>query len=101
MASVSKRDYYEVLGVEKNASDSEMKRAYRNLARKFHPDVNKDDGAEDTFKQISEAYDVLSDSQRRAAYDRFGHAAVGGQGGFGGGGACHEISNDRISVRVW
>lgn len=82
---MSKRDYYEVLGVEKNASDSEMKRAYRNLARKFHPDVNKDDGAEDTFKQISEAYDVLSDSQRRAAYDRFGHEGLGGGGGFGGG----------------
>ena len=89
---MSKRDYYEVLGVEKNASDSELKRAYRNLARKFHPDVNKDDGAEETFKAISEAYDVLSDSQRRAAYDRFGHDGMSGMGGGFGGGGFQDFS---------
>lgn len=83
---MSKADYYEVLGLEKGASDAEIKRSYRKLARKYHPDVNEEPEAEDIFKDVSEAYDVLSDPQRRAAYDRFGHAGVSGQGqGFGGG----------------
>lgn len=86
-----KRDYYEVLGISRNASDQEIKRAYRSMARKYHPDINKDDGAEDQFKEVNEAYEVLSDADRRAAYDRFGHAASGnGMGGgdpFGFGGA--------------
>ena len=83
-----KRDYYEVLGVSKNASDDEIKKAYRKLAIKYHPDKNPGDkAAEEKFKEINEAHDVLSDKQKRARYDQFGHAGVGGAGGnpFGGG----------------
>ena len=80
-----KRDYYEVLGVSKNASDDEIKKAYRKLAIKYHPDKNPGDKtAEAKFKEINEAHDVLSDKQKRARYDQFGHAGVGGAG-FGGG----------------
>ncbi|MDX1359200.1 MAG: molecular chaperone DnaJ [Clostridia bacterium] len=82
-----KRDYYEVLGVSKDASDEDIKKAYRKLAKQFHPDVNKDDPkAEQKFKEASEAYEILSDSNKRARYDQFGHEApgMGGGGGFGG-----------------
>jgi molecular chaperone DnaJ len=85
---VSKRDFYEVLGVGKNASADEIKKAYRSLARKYHPDVNKAADAEDKFKEAKEAYDVLSDDQKRSTYDRFGHVDPNqGMGGanFGGG----------------
>lgn len=76
---MSKRDYYEVLGVSKNASDDEIKKAYRKLAVKYHPDKNPGDkAAEEKFKEISEAHEVLSDKQKRARYDQFGHAGVGG-----------------------
>ena len=79
------RDYYEVLGVPRNASQDEIKAAFRRLARKYHPDVSDEPDAEERFKEINEAYAVLSDPQKRAAYDRFGHAGVGGAGsGFGG-----------------
>ncbi len=78
-----KRDYYEVLGVSRDASPDELRRAYRRLARKYHPDVNKDGDAETRFKEVNEAYQVLSDSETRARYDRFGHAGLG-QGGFEG-----------------
>ena len=72
---MSKRDYYEVLGVSKDAGDGDIKAAYRKLALKHHPDRNPEDpGAEEKFKEASEAYSVLSDAQKRAAYDRFGHA---------------------------
>ena len=77
-----KRDYYEVLGVSKNASDDEIKKAYRKLAVKYHPDKNPGDKeAEAKFKEINEAHDVLSDKQKRARYDQFGHAGVGGASG--------------------
>jgi len=83
----TKRDYYEVLGVSKGASDSEIKSAYRKLAKKYHPDMNPGDAeAEKKFKEASEAYAVLSDAEKRKQYDQFGHAAFenGGAGGFGG-----------------
>ncbi|HXW66145.1 MAG TPA: molecular chaperone DnaJ [Burkholderiaceae bacterium] len=92
---MAKRDYYDILGLAKNASDDEIKKSYRKLAMKFHPDRNPDDkGAEEKFKEAKEAYEMLSDPQKRAAYDRFGHAGVdpnaaaaaGGFGGMGGGG---------------
>ena len=81
---MSKRDYYEVLGVSKDASPDEIKKAYRKLARQYHPDVNKAPDAEEKFKEVKEAYEVLSDDQKRATYDRFGH--VDPNQGFGGGG---------------
>ncbi|MGH7937566.1 MAG: molecular chaperone DnaJ, partial [Chthoniobacterales bacterium] len=87
----TKRDYYEVLSVERSASGDEIKRAYRKFAVKFHPDKNPDDPqAEEKFKELGEAYDVLMDEQKRAAYDRYGHAAFA-QGGIGGGrGGFHD-----------
>src|SRR5438874_8483425 len=95
---MAKRDYYTVLGLNRDASDEDIKKAYRKLAMKFHPDRNPDDKtAEDSFKECKEAYEVLSDARKRAAYDQFGHAGVdpsaagagfargfGGQEGFGG-----------------
>ena len=72
-----KRDYYEVLGVSQNASDDDLKKSFRRLAMKYHPDRNPDDAdAEDKFKEASEAYEVLTDPEKRAAYDRFGHAVA-------------------------
>jgi molecular chaperone DnaJ len=84
---MAKRDYYETLGVAKNASDEELKKAYRKLAMKYHPDRNPDSKeAEEKFKQAKEAYEVLSDEQKRGAYDRFGHAGVDPNAGMAGGG---------------
>ena len=83
---MSKRDYYEVLGVDRDADDKVIKSAYRKLAMQYHPDRNPDDTvAEEKFREATEAYDVLKDDQKRAAYDRMGHAAFDQNGGFGGG----------------
>ncbi len=83
---MSKRDYYEVLEISKGASESEIKKAYRQMAIKFHPDKNPGDkAAEEKFKEAAEAYEVLSDPQKRQQYDQFGHNAFSGGGGFGGG----------------
>ena len=83
-----KRDYYEVLGVSKDADDKELKKAFRSLARKYHPDKNDAPDADEKFKEIQEAYAVLSDSEKRRNYDRFGHNVPGGSpfgpGGFQG-----------------
>src|SRR5579864_9329214 len=85
---MAKRDYYEILGVNRDASEDEVKKAYRKLAMKHHPDRNPDNPkAEEHFKEAKEAYEVLSDSSKRAAYDRFGHAGVDPQAGMGSGGA--------------
>ncbi|MCB8928336.1 MAG: molecular chaperone DnaJ [Ardenticatenaceae bacterium] len=81
----TQRDFYDVLGVARGASKDEIKKAYRKQARQYHPDVNKDDGAEDKFKEVQRAYEVLSDDQKRNMYDTYGHAGVeNGAGGFGG-----------------
>ncbi len=84
MAMGVKRDYYEVLGVSRNATEDEIRRAFRRMARQYHPDVNQEEGAADTFKEVNEAYEVLSDSQKRRYYDQFGHS---GPRGFGPGSA--------------
>src|SRR5439155_19937440 len=81
--ATNKRDYYETLGVQRSATAEEIKKAYRTKARQYHPDVNKEPEAEAQFKEVSEAYEVLIDVDKRAAYDRFGHAAVSGNGGMG------------------
>jgi molecular chaperone DnaJ len=97
---MSQKDYYETLGVARNASDAELKKAYRKLAMKYHPDRNPDDKeAEARFKEVKEAHDILSDPQKRAAYDQFGHAGVdpsmgAGAGGFGGGASFSDIFGD-------
>jgi len=99
---MSKRDYYEILGVSKDASDKDIKKAYRSMAMKYHPDRNEGDAeAEAFFKEVQEAYEVLNDSQKRSAYDQFGHAGVdpnagmgAGGGGFGGGASFSDIFGD-------
>lgn len=84
---MAKKDYYEVLGINKSASAAEIKKAYRKMALKFHPDKNPDDKeAESKFKEAAEAYEVLSNADKKARYDQFGHQAFDGAGGFGGGG---------------
>lgn len=94
---MAKRDYYEILGVEKGADEKEIKKAYRRVAMKYHPDRNPDDPEADSkFKEASEAYEVLSDREKRAAYDQYGHAGVEGQMGAGGfsGGSFSDIFGD-------
>src|SRR5512141_1196634 len=97
-----KQDYYEVLGISRDAGQDEIKKAFRKLARQYHPDVNKEPAAEARFKEINEAYEVLSDDQKRAAYDRYGHAAFrngtgysgAGQGDFGNFTDINDIFNE-------
>lgn len=94
---MAKRDYYEVLGVARDAGEGEIKKAYRRVAMKYHPDRNPDDpDAEGKFKEATEAYEILSDSSKRSAYDQFGHAAVDGSGGQGaaGGASFSDIFGD-------
>ena len=94
---MSKRDYYDVLGVDKNASEQEIKKAFRSIAMKYHPDRNPEGAdAEDKFKEAQEAYEILGDQEKKANYDRFGHAGVGGAGagGFGGGGGFSDVFGD-------
>ena len=83
-----KRDYYEVLDVDRSATEKDLKNAFRRLARKYHPDRSDEPDAEEKFKEIQEAYAVLSDADKRAQYDRFGHNGPAGNpfGGFSGGG---------------
>ena len=90
---MSNRDYYEILGVPRNASNDEIKAAFRKLARQYHPDVNKEDGAEEQFKEINEAYGVLSDSEKRARYDRFGREGLGNMGG-----GFHDYTTDFADI---
>ena len=101
------RDYYDVLGISRNASKDEIKKSFRKLARQYHPDVSTETNAEQKFKEINEAYEVLSDDQKRQRYDRYGHAGVqgaaGGPGGFNGAagfGGFEDIFEDFFSSFV-
>ena len=84
--TTNKRDYYEILGLSRNANSEEIKKAFRQQALKYHPDKNKDPDASDRFKEVNEAYQVLSDPEKKSQYDQFGHAGInnGGASGFGG-----------------
>lgn len=90
---MEKRDYYEVLGISKSASEKDIKKAYRKLAKQYHPDVNKESDAETKFKEVQEAYEVLSDSSKRSAYDQYGHAGTGGFSSNGGGFSGFDFNN--------
>ena len=103
MPKTTKRDYYEVLVVSREATEEEIKRSYRKLAVKFHPDKNPDDPhAEEKFKELGEAYEALSDPQKRAAYDQYGHNAFDPRmrAGRGGGGTGRTTSGGRGSDRT-
>ena len=91
------RDYYEILAVDRTATDDDLKRAYRKLAMQYHPDRNREPDAEERFKEISEAYEVLSDDRKRATYDRYGHAGLSGAGA-GTGGFHHIDLNEALNM---
>src|SRR5476651_925899 len=94
---MSKRDYYDVLGVSKGSDADEIKKAYRKMAIKFHPDKNPGDkAAEEKFKEAAEAYEILSNREKRARYDQYGHAGMGGASGGGGGGFHGGMNMDDI-----
>lgn len=102
---MAKKDFYETLGVDKSAGDAEIKSAYRKLAKQYHPDINKEPGAAEKFKEIGEAYSVLGDASKRKTYDQFGSAAfenggasAGGFGGFGQGGFSGSFNGDDIDL---
>ena len=92
---MAKRDYYEVLGLQKGASVDEIKKAYRKMAKKYHPDINKDPGAEERFKEINEANEILSDPEKKALYDQYGFAGLeqGAGGGFSGFSGMDDLSD--------
>ena len=94
---MSKRDYYEILEISKSASADEIKKAYRKMAIKFHPDKNPGDKvAEEKFKEAAEAYEILSSPEKKQRYDQYGHAGMGGNAGFGGGGGFGGMNMDDI-----
>ena len=101
---MAKRDYYEVLGISKGASADEIKKAYRQLAKKYHPDIYHEPDATERMTEINEAYEVLSDENKRARYDQYGFAGVdpqaggAGQGGFGGFGGFGSFSEDEVDL---
>ena len=101
-----KRDYYEVLGLSKGAGDADIKKAYRSMAKKYHPDMNPGDAeAEAKFKEVNEAYAVLSDPDKKAKYDQFGHSAfdptAGGAGGYGGYGGFSDFGDTHAENEEW
>ena len=97
----TKRDYYEVLGVDKSADEAAIKKAYRALAKKYHPDLNPGDKeAEQKFKEVNEAYDILSDPDKRAKYDQYGHAAFDPAAGMGGGAGFGDFGFDFLLAIV-
>ena len=96
----TKRDPYEILGIDKNATQDDIKHAYRTLAKKYHPDINKEPGAEEKFKEIQGAYEILSDPDKKAKYDQFGYAAFDGSMGGGFQGGIHLKDSEDLKISL-